>query len=466
MKKIGLFICLLFIAGLIAIPAGRVYADSPVIYEYYNTGKDTSTEAYLLNYFAQTFTTADAHTLESVRLMLYREGATIQTLYVDILETDGDGKPTGLAISSGELSTLAMTTSTTGAWYEIPMESVALEKATKYAIVIYSTGTTNLLNVHWMIDGSAGAYAGGSELVSTDGGISWTADTDDDYMFEVWGYESVEIMDVKVFQSYQSEGDWLVTISYNIQADCGMYEYPWEATLKETGGSDIASWRIVQCGYKPQGLYIGSTLAETLVWGGDYTVEITGLYGSNPNASIEIATADWVGGDLVWLDAWVIHTAGKMGEYDETLYTVDVPIYLRVLNVAGGTIFDAGIPYLSDYRPDIFLVSLSTLSIGYDDEVPVDYADSLEAQPLVDVLGAPLATAIDGISDWFGVTTNMMALIFLLIGFIAIAMIEKTIAVIVILGGVVLGIVPMAALFIVVFVLSIVFIRGFFWSST
>jgi len=79
----------LVIATQMAIP---ILAAPSHLYEYYNTGDDSSQSVYGSNWYAQTFTSSIAHTITSVKLKLYRTGSP-GTVTVSIRATDGSGHP-------------------------------------------------------------------------------------------------------------------------------------------------------------------------------------------------------------------------------------------------------------------------------------------------------------------------------------------------------------------------------------
>jgi hypothetical protein len=61
---------------------------------------------------------------------------------------------------------------------------------------------------------------------------------------------------------------------------------------------------------------------------------------------------------------------------------------------------------------------------------------------------------------------RMVGALLTLLGFLSLAIIEKSVAFLVILGGVMIGVFPMATVVMLVFVMAVVLIRSLFWSST
>lgn len=461
------------LVALLTLMPTIVLADTYVLYENYTTGPNNSAELYLANYFAQTFTVGTVpHTINTVRLNLSSEGATMGNLYVSIRATNASGYPNGLDLSTGAYSGAYLVSSTTaGLMYEITMTELKLTANTTYAIVCYGTGTTNILNIHWYGNWTASSYTGGSYFQSTTGGINWTANTSRDFMFEVYGKATNTINDVKVFEDYQETGDWLITVMNNIEGDCNNFNYAWRMQLYNTVTSAvIAETDIDQCGMRPDYILLSANTTATLVWGGNYSIKIYGNYGVYPNATRQIATSDWIGPDPYKLEQWVISQAKIMATEDYTTYIETVPEYNEVLNVAGGSIFDIGIPLLSYYHPDIFQMSIKHIPLGY---VPTNGSTSY-ADDLYDdwdlALGPDVSGALTTAAPYFGFTGvdggRMIGALLTIMGFIALAVVEKTIAFMIIIGGVLIGVFPMATIVMLVFILAVVLIRSLFWSST
>jgi hypothetical protein len=467
-----LLLLISFITMLSPIP---VMADTYTLYESLVITADSSSELYLANYFAQTFTVGSVrHTVDRIRLNLSAEGVTPGNLYVSIRATDGSGNPNGLDLSTGAYSGALLTVSTTiGKMYEIIMTPVTLEANTKYAIVCYGTGTTNILNIHWYKDGSAGAYTDGSYFSSITGGIDWTADTDDDFMFQVWGVSAAStIDDIKVFQGYMESDDWLITTTNHITDTCNNFANIWKMQLIDSVTSTVyAESTISQCGMRPASIYLSAAMGSTLTWGGNYSIKLYGNYGSLPSTTRLInSSTDWIG-SISLIDGWALQQAQIMEDYDNVDYVTIVPQpYNEVLTIEGGSIFDRGIPYLSIYRPNIFQVTTHLTTIEYTPyNGSTDYADDLYSD-WEGALGVPLSSALTDIAPYFGFTGvdggRMVGALMILIGFLAVAAVEKSIAFIIILGGVLCGLIPLYTVLFLVFVLSVVLIRSLFWSST
>ena len=467
LKKIviAIVIPLMFILSIV----GTAYASYWSLYQSYNVWDDSSAALYLGNYYSQTFTTgSDIYSLYSVRLKLYGVGTT-GDIYCTIRATNASGYPNGLDMAGGTKAGSLLTTSTSGLWYEIPMGSMILNASTTYAIVCYGTGTTTANDICWRYDnGSAGNYSGGQMFNSSNGGITWVPNSNtSDAMFEVWGYPTNTINDVKVFQDYSVTGDWLVVASYDIESTCG-YTYPWFLQLVDSTGTGIYQSQVLQCGDKVGCVQISPAGASSLVVGGNYSVKIFGNFGSFPNVSKSINSSDWKGNNMLTLDGWVIDQAKQLQAHDNASY-VDIVASTtnrEVLNSAGADIFDTGIPQLSSYRPNIFEVTTIHIPIVYNiSNVSSTYAADLYNNWST-VIGPDVSAVLVTEGGYFGIGGRLMGAILTFIGFISLAMFSKTISFLIIIGGVVVGFFPMSLLYVLVFILAVILVRALFWSST
>ena len=98
-----------------------------------------------------------------------------------IKAVDGDNKPTGEYLASGNLSLPG-----DGVLEPCNFSSILKLDAGTYAIVIPGPGGGSIRNIR--ADGSSPTYTGGNVLTTDDLGASWTADTTKDLVFEVKGY--------------------------------------------------------------------------------------------------------------------------------------------------------------------------------------------------------------------------------------------------------------------------------------
>jgi hypothetical protein len=355
---------------------------SPNIWEYLNTGCDTdSHNIYGSNIGYQTFTTGGtAHTSIYVRLYLKRT-LSPSTVTVSLRSANaGLTEPTGLDLATATLNGNAMSTAYT--WYQftfIPQE--ALEPNKQYSIVVQAVSGDNANYVNWCTV-AAGGIAGGIYGNSVNGGVTYSANTSD-ALFEVWGYASLQVTDAKVFTNYITTGDWLVTAVvdltyapyYNLQSDPASN---FQFQLISSAGNIIAATPIKYWDRQPIGLYLQPAQTTALTWGGTYYARIRLVTGTDYQ-EYPIASTDWKGSDMKWLDQWIITSAKSLAAYDTSLEPIDVATGLArvtyvytaseilkgtVLNNDGGIIFARGIPSIVERRPDIFQYANKLLAIA------------------------------------------------------------------------------------------------------
>ena len=372
-------------------------------WEYYNTNDDSAVHIYGVNWSAQTFTTgAESHTVSQIRLLLYRE-STPGTITVSLQATDG-GAPDGFDLTSGTTNAdNSITTSTSGVWYGIDVTPVSLEAATQYAVVVRNpSGTGTTVDANWRMDGSAGTYADGSEWASTNSGISWVEDTDDDFMFEIWGESLIAVYSSEVYRDYMESDDLLFAIHYfNTYVpyypdyDPTRYFY---IQLRSTDGSTvIANTLCNDWGNKPASIYLSADQAAALTWGTGYRIYIYGDFTGTPSAYYTLQSTDWRGTDLYGLDAWVLLKAHNMESYYSVVLTAFIASKGEVLNEEGGIIFDRSIPGLSTVRPDLFQALVHSIT---HDDTDFDYTFS-ETTP-EDILGPAIMNVADSFAGIFG----------------------------------------------------------------
>jgi len=163
------------------------------LYQYYNTNDDAAGRVRQADWVAQTFTPAIAHTITSVKLKLWRDGAPV-LVTVGIRATDAEGKPTGEDLCFGTIAGADITDADPGQWYEITLgEGCDLDVDTTYAIVVRAPEGSFFNWVYWRYDQTAPTYERGNRLYSASAVVGWTVNTARDQMFEEWGEEIVYI---------------------------------------------------------------------------------------------------------------------------------------------------------------------------------------------------------------------------------------------------------------------------------
>ena len=358
-KLLLLLLGLIVVLGMFLV--SPVKADDPTIYEYYNSGDDSQDNNGAIFWKAQTFTALSNHSVEQIKLKLYRT-STPGTVTVSIRALDGSGHPTGGDLTSGTIDGNSLTDTSPGTWYTIDVTSYNLTKDTEYAIVVRAPTAAPGNFFHWRYN-SAGSYSGGNYEYSNNSGGSWTATLAYDFMFEIYGSRSLDVLDPKVFRSVSEEGDWLVVFSYsNFTSPYAEEGYEpreyFNIEFRETA-TVLALIKMPAWGYKPAAFYINADDAASFTWGGDYRIRITGNPDKDTSGmfyeyALVSTDSDWYGEGLTWLEDWVIQTAELIGEYYDVDLIQSIENHGEVLTSDGAVIFTMGIPYLPLLVPDVF----------------------------------------------------------------------------------------------------------------
>lgn len=313
---------------------------------------------------AQSFHVVNPHTVSLIKLYVSRVGAPG---YVTVSIREGNGTGAYVVPTGGDLVSVTVDGDyfpTSPVWYDFPLAETELEGNTTYCIVMRAEYSS----VRWGC-AVAGGVADGAASDSTDGGYSWTHDDPTDFLFQVWGEGVLLINQVEVFTEYMEAGDMLFCAEYlNI---CPPY-FPtydpaqyFQVQLIDTDHTTVlATSPCRDWGNLPASIYLSADNAAVLEEGVTYYIRIQGNFGSQPSGEYQLTAEDWRGKDLDLLDLWCIRTARSMEGYSGGFYTDIDPKKGDVLNGVGGPLFDRGIPYLYETRPDLFQVSPHTLG-GY-----------------------------------------------------------------------------------------------------
>lgn len=160
------------------------------LYEHYNTDPDAGggDDLRYTRPKGQTFTSATAFNITSVKLLLDRSVANDPgTVTISIYNTV-DGLPAGAALISGTTDGSTLTTDTAGEWREITFDNDRVLAAdVMYAIVVSVASGTPDSALLWKLDAVASTYANGTRVYSGDTGGNWTLHDGSDFMFECWG---------------------------------------------------------------------------------------------------------------------------------------------------------------------------------------------------------------------------------------------------------------------------------------
>ncbi len=368
-QRCTIVLCLLALSLLPPLTPDTVQADDAIRYANYTTGDNYGKSLYADNWSAQTFNWSMSYIATHARVKIARGGVD-GTLTLSIRATNATGYPTGDDLCSGTLSVGSVTPASSGDWYTVDFDDYTLTANTQYALVARYTGDNTSDDVYWRDDSVAGAYADGLGYESSDGGATFTplASSDDDFMFEIWGTEALDIYSAAVFQNYYADGDWLIVCSYlNTYVPYYPAENPKSHFMFQllSGTTVLAQTPLPQWGYKPVGLYLSAASVTPLTWGSAYTLRIYGTDSPYPSYSYTLVAADWKGSDLTLLDDWCRFTARGMEDYYNETFIVATAELGDVLNEEGGVMFTNGIPGIMAQRPGIF--QAATSSIPYTD---------------------------------------------------------------------------------------------------
>jgi len=158
-------------------------------YEYYNptpTAELPWGPAYGVNWKGQTFTPSTAHTITSVKLLLYRVGSP--GTYTIGIRATSSGLPTGGNLCSGSIDGDTLTDNPAGEEKEITLGAGAnLSASVQYAIVMDARDGSAGNSVQSRGRSTDASYAGGTRCYSANSGVAWTAVAADDHWFEEWG---------------------------------------------------------------------------------------------------------------------------------------------------------------------------------------------------------------------------------------------------------------------------------------
>jgi hypothetical protein len=345
---------LLALLGILSFVVPALAATS---WESYTTGDNQAVEVYGVHWYGQTFTVdPSSHSIVDVRFLAYRVG-TPSTITVSIRDTGDDGLPAGDDLTSGTIDGDTITDSTAGSWYGVSLTETSLSYGETYAICLRAEAGDDS-NYLALREDSTGAYASGTALTSSSGGITWSTDTGKDIMFQINGNSLLQVNGAKVFNSYLEDNDMLIVLSY---LNTYVPYYPddvvsmdfWLQLRSTNGNVTIAQTVCQQWGYMPGCIYLNANQAASLTIGMPYRIYIAGASEESPTAYYALKSADWEGDALSLLPVWVMTMAHSMATYYGTAMTSQVQ-NKEVLNSEGGTVFATGIPSLISTNPELF----------------------------------------------------------------------------------------------------------------
>jgi hypothetical protein len=139
-------------------------------YEHLDTGDDNTT-FYLTvgedNLALQTFTAASTHSVNQIKVKVWRTGSGVGSLTLKLYAADGMGDPTGIELSTGTISAATLTNSP--AWMTITTPITAtVTVGQDYDIVASYAGADAIV---WRLNSATPPQS--HFAYSTDAGVTW-----------------------------------------------------------------------------------------------------------------------------------------------------------------------------------------------------------------------------------------------------------------------------------------------------
>lgn len=480
---------LLTVALVLLLAVFPLYTLAQTLYENFATGDDATESIYGANWSAQTFTTGSAHTVSSVSLKLNRTG-TPKVFTVGIRLTGVNSTPIGADLAAGTYNGSTFNTTATGEWYTINLTpEYSLEIATEYAIVARAVAGDSSNKVGWRYDNGNG-YAAGNFTTSNNSGVSWTANTSNDFMFKVYGDGAIALSNVSVYSSMVEDGDWLTVFLYkNIYPPYYQYEDPREyfnlQFLDNNANQTIlAQGKLPAWGYKPGAVYLKQDVATYLTWGSNYTVQMEGTSAKfddpEPSVSHTLSPTEYIGSETFWLGEWIISSAGVIEAYYGINLTMDSlgneTFPYTILNEIGCEVYMTGIPGIEELCPERFYTIAWQPEYSETDYTNL-YQDQLNWVDQLSTIGGEgqIPTILNATGEQVNLSGQNIGMLIIFIAYIAVVGIALRIigsvpwaivvAIPILLAGGWLGLIPLAVILImaaisVMSVIWIVYLRG------
>lgn len=375
MKKIVNLLAVLILLALLIVGLLPGIASASTVKDYYNTGYDGNSTFYGVYWEGQTFTTTTSYYVDRVVLNMF-EVDLAGNITVSIRSTVGN-LPIGLDLASGTYNLTTLGNNTSGNISVTMSPSIVLAAYNQYAIIISVSGNATSY-AGWLADTTSPTYTKGSRVSSVNSGLTWSYDTTDDFMFAVWGDawmpSPAQIEDAIVIPNVYENGDWYIGVHYN-NVETGYPDGDCEALYSLVlfnGASDVAKVPCPAWGYMPGLIYISNLtkIGASLAWESNTIgIELRDNATGAAVYSYMLQPNDWkrdfksVGS--ADLDKWVRETAGQQMEtyYGIDLYTETIPTDSGnktlnagegVLTVAGSQIFSNNMPGLDELSPYLF----------------------------------------------------------------------------------------------------------------
>ncbi len=282
--------------------------------------------------------------------------------------------------------------------------------------------------------------------------------------------DSISIKSVRVFQNLWTTGDQLFVIEYKVMYAADPSEDPADTFLAGiwSGSTPQFSRPLNYYGHNITSIYL--TPSESLVWEGSYSVQVMGnpvyfdplVEGTNMSTlGLPGSDAYWVSGieedSRFYLHNWALVLAeGLQVSWAVTLLTDE-----GRLNSTGSATFLTAIPGLNSIIPDFFTVSASVT--GFDEYVFTGiYQDTLTER-----VGDRLKGALDNLGEFLHIPGELVGalglgiLYFTLAGRIVTSTGSAPAAIVIsfpfLIAGSFMGLLPLAWLFVAIFMALVLF---------
>ncbi len=193
---------------------------------YENSLNNTSDIVAGVNWFGDVFTTDACTThLTKISLWIQRVSNPPGDLVLSLFATSG-GLPTESALATVTVNANTGTPTTAG-YFDFTFSSpVAIAKNTTYAWTISNVAGTGASNYILLFRQNSGYYPNGTQILSTNSGVSWSKDVTGKHTYAVWGYN---ISDGKIYKLTTNESSRSFPLGFcreNVALDAvGSVEY-------------------------------------------------------------------------------------------------------------------------------------------------------------------------------------------------------------------------------------------------
>lgn len=304
-------------------------------------------------------------------------------------------------------------------------------------------------------------------------------------VYSVSDPDSIDIYSCKVFENTFETGDMLFVARYNIyyaSEPSEDAEYTFIFEIMNTDNSTLFFSRPINY-YQHNiiSIYVDSdqVVSAGLVYGTEYRVRVTGSPAFFPSlaegvnmVTRTLAVSDWnTDGSLMSKELLAIHCIDLASELESdwgiTLLTTTTT-GSQVLNAVGTIVFLDAIPNLNDILSSLFYLSSTTLDIDYHTvNATLETSTTISSK-----LGTSISNAFAGIGDFFGISEQMSAGLWILLFALSIASIiflasgnstgALLLSIPVVVLGVDLGAIPYSIFFTIV-LLVVAYVFYFIW---